>query len=104
MINSSSLMTIGYGENHRVLTQGYGKTIDFGPVPKLKKKEREYIIDLTCSIFKENQEDFEINNPVEILRIKELPINSKVDKTISYDFNFIIELDYQKLSEILDEI
>ena len=72
--NSGGIITCGYGEDHKIITQGYSKRFERGGYRRLKiKKERE--LELVFDIEKIIEEEYNLNSIIE--KIKES----------DYDFN-----------------
>lgn len=104
--NCSGLITQGFGEDQRVITQGYGISFDFGsyPRPILREQIKEYSLGIFTPILKEGEEKLEMYSPVEIIKDGDLSVSSSISKEVEEDLNIQIDLDHSKLLEVIDEL
>jgi len=101
--NEASIVVIGYGDNHKVITQGYGERFDFGGI-ELKKEIREFVLNIIQPIFKEKKVIYKIYSPLEIRKIMQINILSNIFKQIETAFNISANIKNIELFEILDQI
>ena len=104
--NSSGLITRGFGEDHRIVTRGFGgRTIfDFGGIDKRFFRRKEYLVSLFTPILKENSDNLSIYSSLEKRNMHALNIFSSIYKEIESNLNINARLDRSKLVEILDAI
>lgn len=101
--NSGGLITRGYGDDHRIITRGYGVRFDFGGV-RFRRVSKEYFSNIFAPILKEEFWEIEIYSPLEIRKNRIINFISGFSKEIKENLNIFINLDYSKLSEVLDAI
>ena len=103
--NSGGIVTRGMGDDHRLVTRGYGERFDFGGIGIVgKRRHKEYVLDLFAPILRENLGEIGIYSPLEMRGSKEISISLGVPKEIRESMNLLAGLDYSKLSEVLDAI
>jgi hypothetical protein len=101
--NEASIVVIGYGDNNKVITQGYGERFDFGGI-RLKKEIREFTLNLIQPIFKEKQAIYGIYSPLEIRKTWQINVLSNVFKQLETTFDLSAGINSTGLFEILDQI
>lgn len=103
VFNDSGLITLGFGRDQRLVTQGYGSSFEVGgPAPFLIKKEFDYY--LSTPVLRENFLEIKIYSPLEIKGSREISISLGVSKEIKESISLLAGIDYSKLKDILDAI
>ena len=101
--NSGGLITRGIGPNHRLVTRGMAIRFDFGGIT-FKRESKEFYLDISLPILKEDYKEIEIYNPIEVKKNEEVYISSSIYKNIEKEINFLINLDHSLLIRTLDAI
>ena len=102
--NSGGLITRGYGEDNKIITRGFASSFDFGGYRRIKKVLKDYELNILTPIIKENYQEINLYNPLEINREKQININSSIFKEVNFNLKLISKINPSKLLSILENI
>jgi len=91
------------GEDHRILTRGFGGQLTIGGFgPRRKRKEYEFVV--LGSVEKEELERYKIYSPLEKKLKSYFNIFSAIEKDINEEFRIKSRIDVEKILNLLDNL
>ena len=104
IFNDSGLITRGYGIDHRILTRGMSKRIDFGGISPFGKRKKEYIFDIYSPIIKKSYIEINIFRSIKIIKKRTIEIYSSVFKSLEKSIKLFSNVNHKTLFKFLDAI
>lgn len=103
MLNSSGLITRGFGEDHRIITRGFGTRQAIDGI-KFQRKSRGYTYKIFAGIERNDMHNVNVHTPVQFDRESRIEVITGLEKDLELQFSLRNRVDNTELFEILDEI